>query len=165
MVDRQSLQYRNKMRPTQDQIEKAIQESGIVRFRQLADPNHPDFNPAYDAMIIQTATNGLKKGNINSNDDNEVRTCQPSQEDYKNILQRIATAGLSAMKAGANFVASGGQFVTEEQYKERIDICNSCEHKIIKILNQPQCAKCSCFIEAKTRLPREFCPLLKWKAL
>lgn len=43
--------------------------------------------------------------------------------------------------------------------KERMAICNACEHlnKTTKI-----CKECGCFMEGKTKLPNAACPIGKW---
>lgn len=49
--------------------------------------------------------------------------------------------------------------VSEIIKKDRIEICKQCP-SFIKITGQ--CKECGCFMEAKTRLPDAYCPLLKW---
>lgn len=44
---------------------------------------------------------------------------------------------------------------------ERINICNSCEYKILK-LEMEVCSKCSCLIKGKASLPLAKCPIDKW---
>jgi len=40
---------------------------------------------------------------------------------------------------------------------ERMGHCNNCEH------NQGGwCYLCACYLDAKTRVDEEFCPMLKW---
>lgn len=48
---------------------------------------------------------------------------------------------------------------SEEVYKERMDICKSCE-----FLFTPtnQCTQCGCFMNIKTRINEAYCPLGKW---
>lgn len=40
----------------------------------------------------------------------------------------------------------------------RINTCNSCP----ELLKTRQCRKCGCFVDAKTKLRNEACPLKKW---
>jgi len=40
----------------------------------------------------------------------------------------------------------------------RIAICNSCEFLLIT----RNCAKCGCFVDAKTKVLKTKCPLRKW---
>jgi len=51
---------------------------------------------------------------------------------------------------------------TPEIQKERYDICLSCE-KLYKPTST--CKICGCFMQVKTWLPGEACPLGKWKAV
>lgn len=46
----------------------------------------------------------------------------------------------------------------EELQNERISICNSCEF----LTMTRNCKKCGCFVDAKTRLAGQHCPLGKW---
>lgn len=46
----------------------------------------------------------------------------------------------------------------EEMSKERLLICKNCVH----LRRGPQCYICGCFLDLKTRVPEETCPLNKW---
>ena len=37
-------------------LELAVTRTGHARFRDLLDPKHPDYNPAYEAVVRQIAT-------------------------------------------------------------------------------------------------------------
>lgn len=43
------------------------------------------------------------------------------------------------------------------EYKNRVEICNVCEER-----NEGICNKCGCFLSVKTMLPTAKCPLNKW---
>lgn len=49
--------------------------------------------------------------------------------------------------------------VTPAQKQQRLSICNTCPH-----LYTPtrQCSQCLCFVDAKTEIKTEHCPLYKW---
>ncbi|NCV08478.1 MAG: hypothetical protein EBW76_06995 [Actinobacteria bacterium] len=49
--------------------------------------------------------------------------------------------------------------VTEMIAKERLEICQGCEH-FIKLSSQ--CKKCGCIMNLKTKLPNASCPVGKW---
>jgi hypothetical protein len=49
-------------------------------------------------------------------------------------------------------------FVTEEQQKQRLDICKKCEY--LKKLDR--CSKCGCVMSLKTKLKKAKCPIGKW---
>jgi hypothetical protein len=55
-----------------------------------------------------------------------------------------------------------GLLVTEDIYNERMNICNSCP---FFIKESKRCTKCGCFMEAKTRLKKTYCPINKWGAM
>ena len=45
---------------------------------------------------------------------------------------------------------------------ERLKICNSCEHILLKNTLYKRCAECGCFLKPKTKLLYENCPIDKW---
>ncbi len=47
--------------------------------------------------------------------------------------------------------------VSEQEQKERLDICGSCEH-----YTGSRCELCGCFMNFKTRLRNSTCPINKW---
>lgn len=53
-----------------------------------------------------------------------------------------------------------GPKVSPELQQERMSICQECPH-----LYKPTttCKKCGCFMSIKTWLPRQECPIGKWK--
>ena len=46
----------------------------------------------------------------------------------------------------------------EEVQQTRISICNSCEF----LTMTRNCKKCGCFVDAKSRLAGQRCPIRKW---
>jgi hypothetical protein len=46
----------------------------------------------------------------------------------------------------------------EEVQRTRISICNSCEF----LTMTRNCKKCGCFVDAKSRLAEQHCPIRKW---
>jgi|TARA_R110000803_G_scaffold52088_2_gene107362 hypothetical protein len=63
-------------------------------------------------------------------------------------------------------------FVDKKTQKERLKICNGCDfYRNFMMLNKPKikwgarCGDCSCFLQAKTKLSKDFygkCPQDKW---
>jgi len=49
--------------------------------------------------------------------------------------------------------------VTSDVQSERMEICRGCEH-LSKHLNR--CNQCGCFMDLKTWMPDQHCPLYKW---
>jgi positive regulator of sigma E activity len=65
----------------------------------------------------------------------------------------------SAALAATNFVASGGKTVSGEVHAERQSTCSTCpSHNA----TANRCNECGCFLQLKTWLPAEQCPLGKW---
>jgi hypothetical protein len=58
-----------------------------------------------------------------------------------------------------DFLNSNTEYVDDNLYTERMNICRSCEH-LVKLTTQ--CKKCGCFMQAKTKLKNAACPLGKW---
>lgn len=56
-------------------------------------------------------------------------------------------------------VLTGIENPTEEEIRAaRLEICNSCEF----LGEQRLCTQCICFVDEKTRIMNQFCPLRKW---
>lgn len=51
---------------------------------------------------------------------------------------------------------------SEEIQKQRIEMCNPCEH-LFSLTRQ--CKKCGCAVDAKTKLSTSSCPENKWQAV
>ena len=49
--------------------------------------------------------------------------------------------------------------VTEDVYNIRMSICNDCE---FFRKEDKRCSQCGCFMEAKTRFKKTYCPIHKW---
>jgi hypothetical protein len=65
----------------------------------------------------------------------------------------------NAIKAAAKFVANGGKKVSDEEQARRLAICHACEFYDAK---QVRCMKCACFVNLKSLLASEHCPINKW---
>jgi len=52
-------------------------------------------------------------------------------------------------------------FVSDEVYKERVNICKSCE-RFDDLENR--CMECGCYVPAKAKMILDSCPLSKWDA-
>lgn len=50
-------------------------------------------------------------------------------------------------------------FVNEAEKKRRIEICNKCPNLFTPTRN---CKVCKCFVDLKTKLQSQNCPILKW---
>lgn len=68
----------------------------------------------------------------------------------------------SAKDVLSGAIQGDGVLVTEEVYTTRISLCNSCEFFRIE---DRRCTQCGCFMEAKTRFKKTYCPVHKWNAV
>ena len=59
----------------------------------------------------------------------------------------------------ADFVADGCTTVSEEQYRERLEICDACDER-----RNNRCGKCGCRLSLKARGRAFKCPESKWPA-
>lgn len=80
-------------------------------------------------------------------------------EPQKPQLPSLAKQASNFLKSATKHIATGGQVVSEEQQKARLDICSGCEYFIKE---QNRCGSCGCFLGAKTKWKSSSCPLGKW---
>lgn len=66
---------------------------------------------------------------------------------------------VSAVKSEVRSRVSGAKNVSEDEIKQRLEICSGCEfyHKPSK-----RCKKCGCFLKWKTAWRSQKCPIGKW---
>ena len=60
-----------------------------------------------------------------------------------------------------NYIANGAPNVSTEDYIERLEACNNCEHLIKTTM---RCGLCGCLLEHKAKWKTTTCPINKWKA-
>lgn len=67
---------------------------------------------------------------------------------------------ISNLKDRMNQVAEKARtlLADEKVQQERVSICNSCEFLAVT----RTCKKCGCFVDAKTKLMNQKCPVGKW---
>lgn len=87
------------------------------------------------------------------NDDEPIKDL-PSFTDMAKSLLGTATDVVKGVVHG------DGVLVTEEIYNTRMSICDGCE---FFRKEDKRCSQCGCFMEAKTRLKKTFCPIHKWE--
>ena len=56
----------------------------------------------------------------------------------------------------------GETFVEKNVQDNRLAICSRCIFYELTVLNMKQCRKCGCFLEAKTQILEQKCPVGKW---
>lgn len=69
----------------------------------------------------------------------------------------LMTQGWSFAKAVGAYVKSGMKNISEEDYAERMRICDTCEWR-----SGGRCMKCGCFIDRKAGWASADCPIGKW---
>jgi len=92
---------------------------------------------------------------------NPTPTPLPSETPTPKLPSLLTMAG-NAVKAAAMESAAlitGSPEVSQEDIDKRLSICNECD-RFIKEANR--CVECGCFLQFKTRLRSQHCPLDKW---
>jgi len=117
-------------------LAEAIRRTGHARYRDLVDPTHPDYQPAYWQHIYRAA--GVER---------------PKQ--YPPLLEQAG----NALAAAGRAIASGLQLVDDAEHARRLAICEGCEHYDG---DRHRCRKCGCWSNLKAKLASEKCPMEKW---
>lgn len=58
----------------------------------------------------------------------------------------------------AHVLTTGKGKAEDAKQEKRIAVCNSCEH----LLPTRNCGRCACFVDLKTKVDSESCPINKW---
>lgn len=76
-------------------------------------------------------------------------------------MSKLKNGAKSLFTIAKNAVTGVEQDVPEEVAEKRLNICLACDK-----LKMPlkQCGECFCFINFKTKVRQEQCPIGKWKA-
>lgn len=83
----------------------------------------------------------------------------PQKLNWYLIVDNKIKDGLKSLFTIAKNIADGiDQYVSEDIKNERLSLCNACP----KLTATRQCSECLCFIDFKTTLKQEKCPLDKW---
>jgi len=72
------------------------------------------------------------------------------------VMPSLLEQAFNFLGAIKDFVANP-EFVSEEQYKARLEMCNTCEARA-----NDRCADCGCFLAAKAKGAAFHCPRKKW---
>ena len=73
-------------------------------------------------------------------------------------MSKLKNGAKSLFNIAKNAAKGIDQSVPEEVQKERISTCNKCD----KLTKTRQCSECLCFVDLKTKIKQEECPLKKW---
>jgi len=71
--------------------------------------------------------------------------------------KQVSNFVLSVANAIANAIKSGKIVAPEAVISKRISICTNCRH-----LSENRCSVCGCFVNIKTGINSEKCPLNHW---
>lgn len=89
-------------------------------------------------------------------------TCHDDDPKELPSLKNMVNGFLGTAKDVIDGAVHGeGLLVTEDVYNQRMQICNTCE---FFRKDDKRCTKCGCFMEAKTRFKKTFCPIHHWGA-
>lgn len=84
-----------------------------------------------------------------------IKEANPNKtQDSPSLFKKAINFG----KALVDHALSGFKTLNDEEYKKRIDICNSCEF----LSESKSCNKCGCNIELKAKWAEQECPEKKW---
>jgi hypothetical protein len=62
-----------------------------------------------------------------------------------------------------NIINNKIKIVSPKIQMNRIKICSNCEHVRLKKTMYKRCSKCGCFLNAKSKLLNQKCPIGKWE--
>ena len=85
------------------------------------------------------------------------------------FLNRVLTALTNATKALLRIIGAASRDDTvllecdSDIVLYRRDTCKKCPHRLPVAGGMGRCRKCECFVQIKTRLATERCPLGRWR--
>lgn len=83
-------------------------------------------------------------------------SCCPGKK-KKSLAENVLVTIQKGQRIATGFVfAAGG--INEELGKQRTKVCRNCVN-----YDNGRCKECGCFIDLKTRVPQEECPIGRWK--
>ena len=84
------------------------------------------------------------------------------------LKEMVYSLNDTAREILSNAIKNKVILATEEQAKERLDICLTCEFFVIQpegSIMPARCSKCGCGMKVKSRFAAASCPIGKWKAV
>ncbi len=88
--------------------------------------------------------------------DGICRYCKSAGYDGRFCVKKAITFATACIR----HVSEGGFDVSDEVYKERLSICETCSERQDEI-----CIQCGCHLPLKARWATQECPLKKWPEL
>lgn len=102
--------------------------------QQLINPNHPDYDPRYIAIILEA---------------------YPPPTPEPSLLQKAANFG----RAITQHLAAGLPHADEVTVAHRLEVCRACENFDTE---RTACKVCGCSMQIKVRWAEQRCPVNKW---
>ena len=100
---------------------------------------------------------GKKKKKQESAPEQQQTEQAPKQKEDK-PLPSMMTQAKNLASATAAHVRDGLNIVSDDQYLERLKICEGCEY----MRKDRRCAKCGCLLDKKAKWRSSSCPIGKW---
>jgi hypothetical protein len=126
-----------------------------IRFCYMADPQHPLYNRDIERtlyIIINTPNVSIKS----TSEILDKSQSFPVKAEYTpDFLEKVKNVG----GALGRFVKIGMKTVSEKTKQKRLSICQGCEYYDKELM---KCNVCGCYLEVKTKMASESCPLNKW---
>lgn len=133
-------------------LERAVTKRNHPRFRELVDPAHPDYQPAYWRVIREIA-----EGKTPTDPPRPVPP-RPARDDRP--LPSLVRQAASAAVAVAQHAVAGFPEAPTDVYETRVAACQACDRFRA---TDGRCGVCGCFVIAlKARWLEQHCPLGRW---
>lgn len=98
---------------------------------------------------------------IDLEESRNIKKNPPSEEEQK--TPSLFQMAKNVTKAAANFVKGGMKTVTDQQLKNRLDICRRCDKFDMQAFGGTgRCLLCGCSTALKLKMATEKCPIDKW---
>lgn len=125
-------------------LEIVVSRTKHERFRHLCREDNPDLEQRdrYRDMVRRMA---------------EGASIPPPPKALPPARKMMATAAIAA----AGFAASGFKLASKDERDRRKSICSACPEYSGE---KGRCLKCGCFINLKSRIEAEKCPIGRWEA-
>ena len=128
---------------------------GAKNLCEHMNPESPQYNYAYAQLIVDKScdTHNYQMASVTVTEEAEDKSKKHQLPSVWQQLKNVA-------KATTEHVKDGMRNVSDEEYKKRIDTCNSCE-----FLNREtkRCMRCGCATQIKARWRTSKCPENKWE--
>lgn len=84
-----------------------------------------------------------------------------NQEEFPSVEKQIGNLAKFAIEMVTDIATTHDLdvFASQDLQKERMDICNQCEHFAYR---QKRCKKCGCWMEHKVKFTASECPDDRW---